>query len=312
MMGVRSRAGLDLGTALNYVERDIMGGLGEDELAIRPEECRIMLSKWFGVEATLDEADEITLLTGGNIARILALGQLGTPDEQIRSLKSNLVAHHIIDGMEYGLQQFLLRTVALPYLTAELCQELGVKNAPAYIARLQDIGLVAQSGHKFFFAESIANTLKDMMRVADIIAAARILEGRGDYVDAGELLAGNRVWGELAAMLGRRGRLIYDSGHAQQLGSWLSQLPPQKLDDKLKLLYGRVLVNDMGQPGAAMDLFEKVRQQGTDRAIRAQARVWQSVVKKAIGEPAEALGAAPEAFLELSPVQVEIAASRDR
>lgn len=212
--------------------------LTQEALRLTWEEFRELAVRCF--QATLTDQELRTLYdrSGGWSAGavLLLLGQSGPARAVDAQPVFAYLADEIFDQLRPPLQDFLLKTAALPYFDPELARRLtGHPEAAGLLATLvrehgftEHLSDGAYRYHELFreFLQARARVaLSEEQRRALSQAAAPLLAAQGAVADAVALLAEAEAWDELAALLRAQAPTLAAQGYYGLLEQGLRRLP---------------------------------------------------------------------------------------
>lgn len=261
---------------------DNYGLIGEGDLAFSPEEIKSIAMKRFGIWVEDEEAVRLRNRTGGNAGRLLA------------AIRQEQQVMGYFESLPDDLKWFLPRAGVFPMILSERCRALlGVDPEPL-IWELTQRGILSEGRIARGDLRQVARRLDEEEFRALSLKAAGILISERDYQAAGKVLLNLGDYPRLLEFIGRYGREIYSQGKARLLGNWFGQIPDEELSRSptAMLLCGRVLANDLDQPGLALDLFVRAERAFLEEGQpleAVQASLWQSVALRLSGDPVTAL-----------------------
>lgn len=328
IVAARGNMALETGQILELLIAEQAAGLSEEELRFTGEELQRVLRKRFGRQIDLETAKEIARATDGNIAQILLAGhaQRTLTDRLVGRLQQRLgsdreviysyLAGEVLEKQPPELQHFLLHTSVLTEMTAELCNELlEISDAQARLEELVKRDLfITQVGASFryhdLFAEFLCGKLAEIDSIYRQVAlrAANLLATKSRFEEAINLYLSVLAWDEAAALLESKGRSFYDTGRALTLNHWLEQIPESELvrRPRLLVLQGQILNYDLGEPELAITLYQRAAEEflkQNDLIGAAEAKVWESVSLRMMGQARESLTLAINGFDQLAALQ---------
>jgi ATP/maltotriose-dependent transcriptional regulator MalT/DNA-binding SARP family transcriptional activator len=161
------------------------------------------------------------------------------------------VAEEVFSGFDAATRDFLIRICWPRRLSVRLAAALsGEGSARQLLANLarnnyfvterDDTGECEYIVHPLLrdFLKAQARRAMDEPAIAAIEKrTAELLVDDGQPEEAIELLAANLEWGRMEAVISSHARLLMEQGRSALLGSWLQELPRDRLNDDPWLLY---------------------------------------------------------------------------
>jgi LuxR family maltose regulon positive regulatory protein len=233
IIATRSDADLPVASWLGYGRLDLP--IGEDELVFTPEEA---LAAGFEAAASIEaaEVDALCELTGGwPVALSIALRtrthatDLRAATDGAREMVYRYLAEQIFAGLDDAQRAFLLDTSVLP--SFDMAIVLALERSAEFLAELRrDASFLGETAPGIFryhdlFRDFLSAQLQrsGTARWRDAhLRAARVLEERGEFARALDLLAQAGDANGVAAMLRARGTDLFERGEAETLGRALA------------------------------------------------------------------------------------------
>ncbi len=298
-------------------------GLSEEHLSFTGPEIKQVMRKRFGRYISSEKAEAIAAATDGNIAQILLTGHARHAGlvERLGQDKGTIYKHlaeEVLEKQPIELQQFMLHTSILPYMTPALCNGLPeISNAQQHLEILVQTDLfINRTGGRFRYHDLFAKFLRDKLaenptehrRVA--LGIAELMSKHGKYKDAINLYLEVQAWDRAAKLLEAHETGFYDTGRALTLYDWLKQIDEEEVArwPRLLLLKGKILNNNFSRHSEAMKFFDDARRifaQRDDLIGMAEAQIWQSVSFRMTGQVLPALETAKQGLETLEELRVE-------
>jgi len=328
VIAARGNMELETGQVIDLLISERAAGLSEEELRFTGPELQRVMLKRFGRRIDLDSANKIAQATDGNIAQILLTGHITHTERIISNLHQQLgtdreliysyLAEEVFDKQMPDMQRFLLRTSILPEMTAGLCNELlETTDAQTYLETLSHDDLfITQVGNGFRYHDLFVEFLRSKLAEDKTthrqvsIKAAKLLASHERYEEAVNLFLSVQAWSDAAHLLESQGAFFYDTGRALTLNSWLAEISTQELvqHPRLLLLKGKILNDDLGEPGQAMTFYQQAEAafcRQKDPVGAAETQVLRSSALRMTGQATEAVDVARAALAQLEVLEAD-------
>jgi len=230
--------------------------IGWDELRFDEEEARGMLKLRLGENLHLDVVRRIHGLTQGWAAGLVLMtertGSTGDsgPESTTREGVFQYFAEEIFQRIDQSVQDFLLKTVFLPKITASAAETItGLSQADKILTRLvrrnfftvRRAGLSPTYEYHPLFREFLFGRAEQSYTEEDLRGirrnAATLLAETGQVEDAARLYLQNSDWEQLIPLVLTNARSLVVQGRSRTLDEWLSGIPDQVADQNPWLLY---------------------------------------------------------------------------
>jgi LuxR family transcriptional regulator, maltose regulon positive regulatory protein len=211
------------------------------------------------VQRTQGWAAGLVLLLEAGVSETAAPAGSFVPDVMF-----DYFAGEIFRGMDAGAQHDLLQLAFLPSASAHMASSLtGHSQAGAMLEALcrrnyfTSMDVESEPHYRLhpLFREFLLSTARVRFGPDELASirrrAAEALETAGQPSEAIELLGADKAWTEIAAIIRRWAKGLYEQGRGQTLAAWLDRLPLAQLNDSAWLCYWRGAALLWTEPGAS-------------------------------------------------------------
>jgi LuxR family transcriptional regulator, maltose regulon positive regulatory protein len=222
-----------------------MADLGWAEIKLTLQETEAIIVRQQPAGATLSDAQSLYELTQGWAVGLIAMLRLGSQasmprvelDQQAVQPVFNYLTSEVLERLSPEVQQFLLQTACLEFITAPVAQALtGREDARPILDSLVHTNTftlqrpASQSYHYHpLFRELLRSRAAAQWSRAEqealLTRAAQILERQNDPEMAIELLLRACRWSDAAVMMQRHAPTLTQQGRFKTLADWIDALP---------------------------------------------------------------------------------------
>jgi LuxR family transcriptional regulator, maltose regulon positive regulatory protein len=214
--------------------------------------------------------------TQGWVAGLVLLLEAGTSETAapagsfVPDVMFDYFAGEIFREMDTDAQNDLLQLAFLPSASARMAESLtGRREAGAMLEALsrrnyftsKDIEAEPHYRLHPLFREFLLSTARARLSSEELASirrrAAEALEAAGQPNEAIELLSADEAWTEIAAIIRRWAKGLFEQGRGQTLAAWLDRLPATLLNDSAWLCYWRGAALLWTDPGRNQSFLER-------------------------------------------------------
>lgn len=253
-----------------------MSLLGWNEMKFTLKETRDVLHAGGYRRVSSETAYELHRRTKGWVAGLVLYMERAreggpapkTVEKVTREGTFDYFATEVFEKADKGIQDFLLRTSFLPWITPEMAEKLtGVRQARRILSDLNE---------KHYFTARHAERegvyeyhplFKDFLlaKAGDLLAneeisriqknAAVLLEESGQVEDALEIFCAVHEWAEVVRIILQQAKILLAQGRSEVVRGWIACLPSSLIKDNGHLLYWRGICNmPFNSSGSRKDL----------------------------------------------------------
>ncbi|MCL4396529.1 MAG: hypothetical protein M1482_17290, partial [Chloroflexi bacterium] len=265
-------------TLTRLVARQEIAGLGVNDLRFTADEIRALVKQNYLVELPPEDAAQLAEHSEGWITGILLTTHnlwQGLLQNLVRAHGSrdqvfNFLAEQVLATQPPEVQRFLLDSSILDQLDPTTCDRvLEIKNSEEMMRRVEQRNLFvvrleeSDTWYRYhhLFQEFLQARLKesDVARWLDLnCRAAALFESRAAWDQAIAHHVKAQAFDEVARVLGRVAKEMFDAGRWTTLARWIDALPASLLNAHPELLLRRGMIFDeLGDSARATEAFSR-------------------------------------------------------
>ena len=276
--------------------------LGESDLVFTPEEVEVLFADQYGVDLSLQQAEQLARRTEGwiialqliwqNLRKGTTLRQMWEQGPEKAEALFAYLAQEVLDRQKPWVRRFLLTTAVLDRLTPDACDALmGEPGSAGVLAALEENGLFIQAigGGAYRYHQLFHHFLREQARPevaswrANHLTAARHFEAAGALEEAAAHYLAAADYAQAAQIIHGAAAAMLDAGRVEVLGGLLEQLPAEAFAHEPELLLRRGDVDRLtSRFHTALDHYRQAAEgyraagdrRGLCLALQGQARVY--------------------------------------
>lgn len=252
---IASRQMLNLDSIITLLARGEARGVNGDALAFTPDEIDELFVQTFGAPEPVERDRLSTTCAGWTTAVALALTSRAPttiPAGNDQAMLYAYLANQVLGQLPPVLNDFLLETAVLDYLTSERCDFLRQRADSAELLAetvRHNVFLTAAGVDTYRYHPLFREFLLDRLRrqpahyQALVTAAIKLAKHEGRWEWAFDLAAQAQRWREAADVIAAVGQQFRVEGRHATLMYWINQLPQSAMRPELWWLKARLLAD---------------------------------------------------------------------